>query len=73
MIAFSWCVHGLHQTQDGSQRSHIAETPFGHAKHNLRFRRFTSRGIDRAASEFAFHALVNNIVKAITGGHLATA
>ncbi|WP_174316865.1 transposase, partial [Gordonia malaquae] len=55
------------------QRSHIAETPFGHAKHNLRFRRFTSRGIDRAASEFAFHALVNNIVKAITGGHLATA
>ncbi|SEB50775.1 Transposase [Gordonia malaquae] len=56
-----------------SQRSHIAETPFGHAKHNLRFRRFTSRGIDRAASEFAFHALVNNIVKAITGGHLATA
>ncbi|ALG85316.1 transposase [Gordonia phthalatica] len=56
-----------------SQRSHIAETPFGHAKHNLRFRRFTSRGIDRAASEFAFHALVNNIHKAITGGHLANA
>lgn len=64
-------------TQEGralySQRSHIAETPFGQAKHNLRFRRFTSRGIDRAASEFAFHALVNNILKAITGGHLATA
>jgi hypothetical protein len=34
------------------QRSHIAETPFAHAKHNLGFRRFTSRGIDRAAAEF---------------------
>jgi hypothetical protein len=52
------------------QRSHIAETPFGHAKHNLGFRRFTSRGIDRAAAEFNFHALVHNMVKAITAGAL---
>jgi hypothetical protein len=53
-----------------SQRGHIAETPFGHAKHNLGFRRFTSRGLDRATAEFAFHALVHNLFKAIRGGHL---
>jgi transposase len=34
-----------------AMRSHIAETPFGHAKHNLGFRRFTSRGLARARSE----------------------
>lgn len=55
------------------QRSHIAETPFGHAKHNWGFRRFTSRGIDRAAAEFSFHALVHNVVKAITAGALTPA
>ncbi|HZA11194.1 MAG TPA: transposase [Mycobacterium sp.] len=49
------------------QRSHIAETPFAHAKHNLGFRRFTSRGIDRAAAEFSFHALVHNLMKLISG------
>jgi transposase len=53
------------------QRSHIAETPFAHAKHNLGFRRFTSRGIDRAAAEFSFHALVHNLFKAIGAGTLA--
>jgi len=56
-----------------AQRSHIAETPFGQAKHNLGFRRFTSRGMERAESEFAFHAMVHNIWKAIRGGHLVTA
>jgi transposase len=55
------------------QRSHIAETPFAHAKHNLGFRRFTSRGIDRAAAEFSFHALVHNLVKAISTGVLTPA
>jgi transposase len=55
------------------QRSHIAETPFGHAKHNLGFRRFTSRGIARAAAEFDFHALVHNLLKAIGTGALAPA
>nr|WP_207949664.1 transposase [Mycobacterium eburneum] len=55
------------------QRSHIAETPFAHAKHNLGFRRFTSRGLDRAAAEFNFHALVHNLFKAIGGGALAPA
>lgn len=55
------------------QRSHIAETPFAHAKHNLGFRRFTSRGIARAAAEFSFHALVHNLLKAIGTGALAPA
>lgn len=48
------------------QRSHIAETPFGHAKHNLGFRRFTGRGTTRATAEFAFHAMVHNLTKAFT-------
>jgi len=56
-----------------SQRGHIAETPFGHAKHNLGFRRFTGRGKDRATAEFAFHALVHNLFKAITTGALSPA
>lgn len=55
------------------KRGHIAETPFAHAKHNLGFRRFTSRGIDRAAAEFSFHALVHNLFKAITAGTLTPA
>ena len=55
------------------QRSHIAETPFAHAKHNLGFRRFTSRGLTRAAAEFNFHALVHNLMKAIATGALAPA
>jgi transposase len=54
-----------------AQRSHIAETPFGHAKHNLGFRQFTSRGLARARSEWSFHAAVHNIGKII--GHLAGA
>jgi Transposase DDE domain len=55
------------------QRSHIAETPFGHAKHNMGFRRLTSCGIARATAEFSFHALVHNLLKAIGTGHLAPA
>lgn len=61
------------RTPDGitsyAKRSHIAETPFGHAKHNLGFRRFTSRGLARARTEWAFHAAVHNIGKIIN--HLA--
>ncbi|CCQ17571.1 putative transposase (fragment), partial [Rhodococcus sp. AW25M09] len=48
------------------KRSHIAETPFGHAKHNLGFRRFTGRGLDRAGSEWSFHAAVHNLGKILT-------
>jgi hypothetical protein len=52
-----------------AMRSHIAETPFGHAKHNLGFRRFTGRGLARARSEWTFHAAVHNIGKILN--HLA--
>ncbi|MGK2883581.1 MAG: transposase [Rhodococcus sp. (in: high G+C Gram-positive bacteria)] len=48
------------------KRSHIAETPFGHAKHNLGFRRFTGRGLARASSEWSFHAAVHNLGKILT-------
>uniref|UniRef100_UPI003F65795A transposase n=1 Tax=Rhodococcus opacus TaxID=37919 RepID=UPI003F65795A len=48
------------------KRSPIAETVFGHAKHNLGFRSFTSRGLDRARSEWAFHAAVHNLGKILT-------
>lgn len=69
-------AHRLH-TPEGhnlyEQRSHIPETPFAHANHNLGFRRFTSRGIDRAAAEFSFHALVDNLFKAIGAAALAPA
>lgn len=65
-------VHRL-RTPEGmaayAQRSHIAETPFGHAKHNLGFRRFTGRGLARARSEWTFHAAVHNIGKILN--HLA--
>lgn len=54
-----------------AQRSHIAETPFGHAKHNLGFRQFTGRGLARARGEWTFHTAVHNIGKII--GHLTTA
>lgn len=54
-----------------AQRSHIAETPFGHAKHNLSFRQFTGRGLARARSEWTFHAAVHNIGKIVN--HLAGA
>ena len=55
------------------QRSHIAETPFGHGKHNLGFRRFTSRGLIRTTAEWNFHGAVHNIFKAISTGHLTPA
>ena len=65
------------RTPDGhalyKKRGHIAETPFAHAKHNLGLRRFTSRGIARAAAEFSFHALVHNVFKAIGTGALTPA
>ena len=47
--------------------------PFGHGKHILGFRRFTSRGLRRAAAEWNYHGAVNNLFKAITTGHLTSA
>jgi transposase len=54
------------------QRGHIAETPHGHIKHNLRFRQLSMRGKANATAEWAFTAAVHNLLKAITSGHLTT-
>jgi transposase len=54
------------------QRGHIAETPHGHIKHNMRFRQLTMRGLPKAAAEWTFTAAVHNLTKAITTGHLST-
>jgi len=52
------------------QRGHIAETPHGNIKHNLRFRQLTMRGHRNASAEWAFTVTVHNLMKAITSGHL---
>ena len=52
------------------QRGHIAETPHGHIKHNMRFRQLTVRGRPKTAAEWKFAATVHNLVKALTTGHL---
>jgi len=55
------------------QRGHIAETPHGHIKHNMRFRQLSMRGKPKAAAEWAFAATVHNLFKAITTSHLTPA
>jgi transposase len=55
------------------QRGHIAETPHGHIKHNMRFRQLSVRGKPKAAAEWKFAAAVHNLFKAITTGHLTMA
>jgi transposase len=64
------------KTADGltayHQRGHIAETPHGHIKHNMRFRQLSVRGNAKAAAEWTFTAAVHNLFKAITSGHLTT-
>jgi transposase len=54
------------------QRGHIAETPHGHIKHNMRFRQLSVRGKAKAAAEWRFACTVCNLFKAITTGHLTT-
>src|ERR1051326_3359799 len=54
------------------QRGHIAETPHGHIKHNMRFRQLSVRGKPKAAAEWTFTCAVHNLLKAITTGHLTT-
>jgi hypothetical protein len=50
------------------QRGQIAETPFGHGKHNWKFRQFTGIGQRRAQAEWSFHAAVHNLSKIISCG-----
>ena len=52
------------------QRGHIAETPHGHIKHNMRFRQLSMRGKPKAAAEWTFVCAVHNLFKAITTGNL---
>ena len=63
-------------TEDGisayRQRGHIAETPHGNIKHNMRFRQLSVRGKPKATAEWTFAAAVHNLFKAITTGHLTT-
>ena len=67
---------GRLKTDDGitayRQRGHIAETPHGNIKHNLRFRQLSIRGKTKASAEWAFTAAIHNLLKAITSGHLTT-
>jgi transposase len=64
-------------TDDGitayRQRGHIAETPHGQIKHNMRFRQLSVRGHPKADAEWTFTCSVHNLFKAITAGHLTTA
>jgi transposase len=55
------------------QRSHIAETPHGQIKHNMRFRQLSVRGTPKATAEWTFTTAVHNLFKAITTGHLTQA
>jgi transposase len=54
------------------QRGHIAETPHGNIKHNMRFRQLSMRGKPKATAEWTFTCTVHNLFKAITTGHLTT-
>jgi transposase len=64
------------KTEDGitayRQRSHIAETPHGHIKHNMGIRRLSLRGKPKAAAEWTFTCAVHNLLKALTTGHLTS-
>jgi transposase len=54
------------------QRGHIAETPHGRIKHNMRLRQLSVRGMHKAAGEWTFACAVHNLMMAITSGHLTT-
>ena len=54
------------------QRGHIAETPHGNIKHNLRFRQLSMRGLRKASAEWQLACTVHNLLTAITSGHLTT-
>ena len=52
------------------QRGHIAETPHGNIKHNMRFGQLSLRGKRKAAAEWKFACAVRNLGMAISSGHL---
>ena len=52
------------------QRGHIAETPHGNIKHNMRFSQLSLRGKRKAAAEWKFACAVHNLGMAISSGHL---
>jgi transposase len=52
------------------QRGHIAETPHGDIKHNMRLRQLSLRGKPKAAAEWKFACAVRNLRTAISSGHL---
>jgi hypothetical protein len=54
------------------QRGHIAETPHGHLKHNMRVRQLSLRGKPKASAEWRFACTVHNLFKAITTGRLTS-
>jgi len=45
------------------KRKTMVEPIFGNMKHNMRFRRFSLKGMDKCEGEFALAALCHNIVK----------
>jgi hypothetical protein len=55
------------------RRSHIAETPHGQIKHNMRFRQLTLRGTPRATAEWTLACTAHNLFKALTAGKLTPA
>ena len=55
------------------QRSHIAETPHGQIKHNMRFRQLTLRGTPRATAGWTLACTARNLLKALTAGRLTPA
>ena len=52
------------------QRGHIAETPHGDIKHNMRLDQLSLRGKRKAAAEWTFACAVRNLRTAISSGHL---
>ena len=48
-----------------NQRSHLAETPHGHLKHNMRFSQLCLRGLPRANAEWTFATATANLFKAL--------
>jgi transposase len=61
-------------TEDGitayRQRGHIAETPHGDIKHNMRLDQLSLRGKRKAGAEWTFACAVRNLRTAISSGHL---